>query len=100
MPITSERGGITVPGETSAHAVHHDGADAYQTAALDIAAVQRNVVPDGHLVFEYGRVRAVRDMYDRPVLHVRAVANSYVEHVAAHDRAEPDGRLLANHNIA
>src|SRR5205085_12593383 len=83
-----------------ARAVHHDRADAYQATALDVTAVQRHVVPDRHLVFEYGGVRAVRDVYDRAVLNVRAVAYAYVEHVAAHDHAEPDGRVLAYHHIA
>src|SRR5436309_15190582 len=62
--------------------------------------MQRDVVSDRHLVFEYGRVRAVRDVYDRAVLYVRALAYRYVEHVAAHDSAEPDGGVRADCYVA
>lgn len=65
-----------------------------------MAAVQRDVVADRHFVFEDGRVRAVGDVDDRPVLYVRARADAYVEDVATHDRVEPDGRLLADLDIA
>ena len=33
------------------------------------------------------------------VLHVGAVADAYVEHVAAHDAAEPNRRLLTDVNV-
>ncbi len=62
--------------------------------------MQRHVVPDRYLVFEYGRVRAVRDVYNRAVLHVRSIPDAYVEYVAAHHGTEPDGRVLADDNFA
>jgi hypothetical protein len=99
-PRREERPGRHQRMVADAAAVHHDGADADQTPALDVAAVQRDVVPDRHLVFKYGRVRAVRDVYDGSVLYVRAVAYPDVEHVAAHDRAEPHRRLLADMNVS
>src|SRR5205085_3221956 len=68
-------------------------------AALDVAAVERNVVADRHLVFENRRVRAVGDVDEGAVLYVGALADAYVEHVAANDRAEPDGGLRADVNV-
>src|SRR4051812_30206260 len=62
--------------------------------------MQRDVVADRHLVFEDGGVRAVRDVDDSSVLHVRPRADAYVKNVAAHDRAEPDGRVLAYMDVA
>jgi hypothetical protein len=57
-------------------------------------------VPDGHFVFEDGRVRAVRDVDDGSILNVCAIADAYMENIAAHDRVEPDARLLADVHIA
>ncbi len=82
------------------HAVHHDRAHADEAAAPDVAAVQSDVVPDRHFVFEDGGVRPVGDVDDRPVLHVRAVADADIENVAPDDGVEPDGRLRADVNVA
>src|SRR5947209_688496 len=65
-----------------------------------MTAVQRDVVSDRHLVFQNRRVRAVRDVYDRAVLNVCALAYRYVEHVAAHHSAEPDGGVRADGHVA
>src|SRR5947209_10645142 len=65
-----------------------------------MTAVQRDVVSDRHLVFQNRCVRAVRDVYDRAVLNVCALAYRYVEHVAAHHSAEPDGGVRADGNVA
>src|SRR5256885_7165278 len=48
-----------------------------------------------HLVFEDGRVRAVRDVDDGAVLYVRALADAYVEDVA--DRKST--RLNSSHLV-
>ena len=108
--MTSKRGGMTVPGETSepaatrtrrrSGAVHHDGADADERPAPDVTAVERDVVADRHFVFEDGGVRPRRDVDDGAVLHVGARADADVEHVAADDGVEPDGRLFADDDIA
>ena len=45
-------------------------------------------------------MRAIGDVYHRAVLNVRARADAYVVTIAAHHRAEPDGRLLADLHVA
>ena len=39
-------------------------------------------------------------MYDGAVLHVRALANAYVENIAAHHGVEPDGGLRPYMHVA
>ena len=83
-----------------ANRVHHYRAYANQAAALYVAAVQSNIVPNGHFIFKNGRVRARCDVYDRAVLYVRAIPYAYVVTIAAHHSIEPDGRLFAYGNVA
>ena len=45
-------------------------------------------------------MRSVSDVDDRAVLNVRAIPYAYVEDITTHDRVEPDGRLLADLNVA
>src|SRR5712692_10703520 len=65
-----------------------------------MTAVQGHTVPDGDFVFQDCRLLAGARVQDAVVLHVRAIADANVEHVAADDAAEPDGRLLAHVHIA
>src|SRR5438874_11323554 len=67
---------------------------------FDVAAVQRHAVSDGDFIFKNCWLLARTCMQHAVVLHVRAIANTDVEHIAAHDRAEPNGRLLANVHVA
>ncbi len=82
------------------HAVHHNRAHSDQASALDVATVQRHVMPDGYFVFQDRRVRSIRDMNYRPVLHIRPRPNPDVMHVTAHDDVEPHRRFLADDDIA
>src|SRR6266852_5888416 len=67
---------------------------------LDIAAVQSHAVSDRHFVFENGRQLAGARVQHTVVLHVGAIADANVEHVAARHRAEPDRSLLAYVHVA
>src|SRR4051812_10633214 len=55
---------------------------------------------DGDFFFQDGRLLARARMQHAVVLHVRAIADADVEHVAADDRAKPDGCLFAYVNVA
>ena len=66
---------------------------------FDVAAVQGDAVADGDFFFENRRLLARAGVKDAIVLHVRAVADADVEHVAAHNGAEPNGRLPADVHV-
>src|SRR5712671_5952303 len=65
-----------------------------------MAAVQSDAVTDRDFVFQDGGKFAGARMQHTIVLHVSAIADAYVEHVPARDRAEPDRSLLANVHVA
>src|SRR5690606_35621395 len=67
---------------------------------FDIAAVERDAVARGYLVFDHGRVRAARDVNDAVILNIRPRADAYVIHVASENRSVPDARMFADNDIA
>src|SRR6266496_1613026 len=62
---------------------------------LDIAAVQSHAVAASDFVFQNRGQFSDARMQHAIVLHVRAIADANVVHVAARNRAEPDGGLFA-----
>ena len=67
---------------------------------FDVAAVQRHTVTDGDFFFQNRRLLARARVQHAVVLHVGAIADADIEHVATHDCAEPNGRLLADVDVA
>src|SRR2546423_9431731 len=67
---------------------------------FDVAAMQRHAVTDSDFFFKNRRLLARACVQYAVVLHVRAIADAYIKHVAAHDRAEPNRRLLADVHVA
>ena len=55
---------------------------------------------DGDFFFKDCGLLAGARVNDAVVLDVRAIADPDIEHVSAHNGAEPDGRLLADVHIA
>src|SRR5437763_66115 len=55
---------------------------------------------DGDFVFENRRLLSCACVQHAVVLHVGAIADADVEHVAAHDCAKPNRRLLADVHVA
>src|SRR6267142_3046573 len=66
---------------------------------LDITPVQSNAVAYGDFIFENGGQFADARVQHTIVLHVGAVTDAYVIHIAARDSTEPDGGLLAHVHV-
>jgi hypothetical protein len=62
--------------------------------------MQDHVVPDGDVVADDERMRVVCDMQHAEVLHVRAVPDANVVHIAANDGMKPGAALFAHHDVA
>src|SRR5882724_266503 len=67
---------------------------------FDVAAMQRHAVTNSDFFLEDRWLLARACMQHAVVLHVRAIADAYIKHVATHDGAEPNGRLFANVYVA
>ena len=86
--------------------VHHDAAHADQNAVAQGAAVQGDVVADGHFVADQQRVAVgvkgpgVGDMQHAAVLHAAALADPDPVHVSAHHGHRPHRGILAQHHVA
>src|SRR5205823_986699 len=80
--------------------VENDRAHADEAAVGNVAAVQGDVVPDGHLVAENERIFVAHDVKDRAVLNVRACADADVVDIAADYRAGPNAGVCADDYVA
>ena len=58
------------------------------------------LVTDGDVVADDQRMRVVRDMQHAEVLHVRAVPDANVIHIAANDGMKPGAALFAHDDVA
>ena len=87
-------------------AVHDGAAHADQDAIADSAAVEHDLVADGHFVADQQReaVRVERpgvgDVQNTAVLHAGARADADAVHVAANHRQRPDRAVGADFDIA
>ena len=81
------------------HIVEDDRTNAYQRAALHIAAVQRDAVAYRNFVFENRGILAGARVNYGIVLDVRAIADANVVHVPAQDCVPPHGRLFAEMHV-
>lgn len=87
-------------------AVHDGAAHADQDAVAQGAAMQHDLVADGHLVADDQReaVRVERagvgDVQDTAVLHAGACADADTVHVAAHHGQRPHRAVLADLHVA
>ena len=57
-------------------------------------------MPDGDVVADDERMRVVCDMQHAEVLHVRAVPDANVVHIAANDGMKPGAALFAHDDVA
>src|SRR5438876_10081664 len=62
--------------------------------------MQGDAVSDSDFIFQDGRLLTGARVQDAVVLHVRAIADANVEHVATHNGAKPDGGPLADTHVA
>src|SRR5215813_13930036 len=65
-----------------------------------MAAMQGHTVPNRHFVFKNGRKLTRARMQHAIVLNIGPIADTYVEHVATSDGAEPNRSLLAHMHVA
>ena len=86
--------------------VHDDAAHADQNPVAQGAAVQGDLVPDGHLVTDDQRVAirierpGVGDVQHAAVLHAGARADTDAVHVAADHGQRPDRTVLTQFDVA
>ena len=87
-------------------AVHDGAAHADQDAVAQGAAMQHDLVADGHLVTDDQRITVgvegtgVGDVQHAGVLHAGACADADAVHVTADHRQRPDRAVLADFHIA
>jgi hypothetical protein len=80
--------------------IHHDGAEADEAAGAEGAAVDHRHVADEHVVADVGGGAAASHVDHRAVLDVGAGADADRHHVSAEDAVVPDGRVLAEVDVA
>lgn len=65
-----------------------------------MAAMQSDAVSDRNLVFKDCGIHAGASVYHAIVLHVRAIPDANVVHVAAQNSITPNRRLFTNVNVS
>ena len=80
--------------------IHHDGSHADEGVVTDMAAVERDIVPDGDIVTDLDRGLLIEGMEDGAVLDIDVVADADGIDVTAEDGVEPDTAALPEDDIS
>src|SRR6516164_5985538 len=81
-------------------AVQDDATHPDEDVRLDCAAVQRYRMTHSHVVTQGQRILILHHVEHRPILDIRAAADTDVVHVATHHGPWPHARVLADHDVA
>ena len=80
--------------------IHHDGSHTDEGVVTDMAAVERDIVPDGDIVTDLDRGLLIEGMEDGAVLDIHVVADADGVDVTAEDGVEPDAAALPEDDIS
>ena len=80
--------------------IHHDGSHADEGVVTDMAAVERDIVPDGDIVTDLDCGLLIEGMQDGAVLDIDVVADADGIDVTAEDGVEPDAAALPEDDIS
>ena len=80
--------------------VQDDAAHADEGHVADFGTVHDHVVPDGHVVADFGHRFLVQCVYNTVVLDVKAVADGDGVNVATQHGIEPDAAVVAHGHVA
>ena len=80
--------------------IHHDGSHADEGVVTDMAAVERDIVPDGDIVADLDRGLLIEGVEDGAVLDIDVVADADGIDVTAEDGVEPDTAALPEDDIS